>query len=159
LQRGEAIPVRNQTATRPWQHVLEPLSGYLWLGALLTKPEMVRAQSADVATAFNLGPDKEANRPVVELVSEVLKSWPGRWEDKSDPQAVHEARLLMLSIARARRVLHWQPTWTFETAVARTVQWYRSVSENAAVAEDTTGKQIEEYEQTARKTATSWAQS
>jgi CDP-glucose 4,6-dehydratase len=158
LQRGEAIPVRNQTATRPWQHVLEPLSGYLWLGALLTKPEMVRAQPADVATAFNLGPDQEANRPVVELVGEVLKSWPGRWEDKSDPKAVHEARLLMLSTARARRVLHWQPTWPFETAVARTIQWYRSVSENAAVAEDATGKQIEEYEQTARKTATLWAQ-
>ena len=95
----------------------------------------------------------------MELVGEVLKSWPGRWEDKSDPQAVHEARLLMLSTARARRVLHWHPTWPFETAVARTVQWYRNVSEDAAVAEETTSKQIDEYEQTARKTSTPWAQS
>ncbi len=159
LQRSEAIPIRNQTAIRPWQHVLEPLSGYLWLGAVLARPEMVRTQLADVTTAFNLGPEKEANRPVVELVGEVLKNWPGRWEDKSDPKAVHEARLLMLSTARAKRVLRWQPTWPFEIAVARTVKWYRSVSENAAVAENTTSLQIEEYEQTARKTAAPWAQS
>src|SRR5664280_162027 len=146
LQRGEAIPVRNQTATRPWQHVLEPLSGYLWLATALAQPKLVAAEAKDVLTAFNFGPEKEANRNVAELVGEVLKSWPGRWDDRSDPQSVHEAKLLMLSTAKAKKVLHWQPTWKFETAVARTVEWYRGVHENAAAAENLTLQQIAEYE-------------
>jgi len=154
LQRGEAIPIRNKTATRPWQHVLEPLSGYLWLAASLADHN---AASAPLATAFNFGPEKEANRTVVELVGEVLKTWPGRWEDRSDPHAVHEARLLMLSTARAKKTLHWRPTWPFETAIARTVVWYREVDQNPAVAEALTLRQIAEYQSTARATNSAWA--
>ena len=120
LQNGEAIPVRNPSATRPWQHVLEPLSGYLWLGALLTQ------ENEDVATAFNFGPEKEANRPVIDLVREVLKNWPGTWEDKSDPHALHEARLLMLSTEKAKRVLGWRPVWDFQEALGYTIGWYGS---------------------------------
>ena len=158
LQRGEMIPVRNPSATRPWQHVLEPLSGYLWLGAALARPEVVKQDAKDIATAFNFGPDKTANRTVIELVREVLKHWPGRWEDKSNPNAVHEARLLMLSTARARRLLHWGPTWGFEEAIARTVGWYRNVHERGpAPAEDLTRIQIEEYEQSARTSGIAWA--
>ncbi|HXI71572.1 MAG TPA: CDP-glucose 4,6-dehydratase [Verrucomicrobiae bacterium] len=154
LQRGEAIPVRNPAATRPWQHVLEPLSGYLWLGAQLHQPSTLNSQ---LAGAFNFGPDQEANRNVGDLVAEVLKSWPGRWDDQSNPNAVHEAKLLMLSTAKARRVLRWQPTWKFETAVARTVAWYRGVNENAAAAENLTLQQIAEYEANARAANSAWA--
>ena len=157
LQRGAAIPVRNPHATRPWQHVLEPLSGYLWLATTLAQPELVSAEAKDILTAFNFGPEKEANRNVGDLVGEILKSWPGRWEDKSDPHAHHEAKLLMLSTARAKRVLHWQPTWNFETAIARTVEWYRGVNESAAAAESLTLRQIADYEATARATNTAWA--
>jgi CDP-glucose 4,6-dehydratase len=157
LQQGAAIPVRNPHATRPWQHVLEPLSGYLWLAAMLAQPELVGAEAKDILTAFNFGPEKEANRNVGDLVGEILKSWPGRWEDKSDPQAHHEAKLLMLSTARAKRVLHWQPTWNFETAIARTVEWYRGVNENATVAESLTLQQIAGYESAARAAKIAWA--
>ncbi len=158
LQRGEVISVRNPSATRPWQHVLEPLSGYLWLGATLTRPDVVKQEAKDLATAFNFGPDKEANRPVSELVHEVLKHWPGHWEDKSDPHGVHEARLLMLSTAKARRLLRWQPAWNFSQAIARTVGWYRDVHERGpALAEDLTRVQIEEYEQGARTAGIAWA--
>jgi CDP-glucose 4,6-dehydratase len=146
--------VRNPHATRPWQHVLEPLSGYLWLATTLAQPELVSAEAKDILTAFNFGPEKEANRNVGDLVGEILKSWPGRWEDKSDPHAHHEAKLLMLSTARAKRVLHWQPTWNFETAIARTVEWYRGVNESAAAAESLTLRQIADYEATARATNT-----
>ena len=160
LQQGKAIPVRNPPATRPWQHVLEPLSGYLWLGAALAKPKLVSAGIKDVAGPFNFGPEKEANRPVHELAAEVLKHWPGRWQDKSDPRAVHEATLLMLSTAKAQRVLHWQPTWRFETAIARTVNWYRTVHEKGeTIAEDLTCAQIEEYERDARSAKAKWATS
>ena len=153
LQRGEAIPVRNPAAARPWQHVLEPLSGYLWLAASLAR----NSANASLEAAFNFGPEPEANRNVGELVREVLKYWPGRWEDKSSPQAPHEAKLLMLSTAKAKKILFWQPTWRFEIAVARTVEWYRGVNENAAVAENLTLRQIAEYEAAARTAQIAWA--
>ncbi len=157
LQRGEAIPVRNPRATRPWQHVLEPLSGYLWLAAALAQPGLVGAEAKEVAVAFNFGPEKEANRSVGELVHEVLKHWPGRWDDRSDPHASHEARLLMLSTAKAKRILHWRPAWDFATAIARTVEWYRGAAENPAAAESLTLRQISEYENTARDANIAWA--
>ncbi len=158
LQLDAAIPVRNPHATRPWQHVLEPLSGYLWLAAALAQPNLVGTEAKEISTAFNFGPEKEANRPVGELVLEILKSWPGRWDDRSDPRALHEARLLMLSTAKAKRLLHWQPTWNFETAVANTVKWYRGVNEKPADAESLTLRQIAEYETAARTAKTAWAE-
>jgi len=157
LQRDEVIPVRNPHATRPWQHVLEPLSGYLWLAATQAQPDLVGAERKDVLTAFNFGPEKEANRSVGELVREILKHWPGRWDDKSNPHDLHEARLLMLSTTKARRVLHWQPTWKFETAVANTVNWYRGTHEKPAAAESLMLQQIAEYENAARAQNIAWA--
>ena len=140
LQRGESIPVRNPHATRPWQHVLEPLSGYLWLAAQLQSPD-----ARPFCSAFNFGPEPEANRNVGELVLEVLKSWPGRWEDQSNPNAPHEARLLMLSTAKAKKILGWHPTWNFATAIARTVEWYRTVHQDPASAEALTLRHIAEF--------------
>ncbi len=157
LQRGAAIPVRNPAATRPWQHVLEPLSGYLWLAAQLYSSPATG--HPPLCSAFNFGPEKEANRNVGDLVREVLKSWPGRWEDQSDPHAHHEAKLLMLSTAKAKKVLHWQPTWNFETAIANTVNWYRTVNENPATAESLTLRQIAAYEAAARAAKILWAAS
>ncbi|HEY4415417.1 MAG TPA: CDP-glucose 4,6-dehydratase [Verrucomicrobiae bacterium] len=154
LQRGEAIPVRNPAATRPWQHVLEPLSGYLWLASRLYQPV---AAGENICSAFNFGPDKDSNRNVGDLVQEALKHWPGHWEDKSNPHAVHEAKLLMLSTTKAKRILHWQPTWDFATTIAHTVQWYRRVHENAVSVESLTQQQIAEYENNARTAKTAWA--
>jgi CDP-glucose 4,6-dehydratase len=144
LQQNQPIPVRNPVATRPWQHVLEPLSGYLWLAASL--PANPR-----LATAFNFGPTHEANRTVSELVQEILKHWPGRWEDKSDPTAVHEAGLLQLSIDKANALLDWSPVWNFPTAIEQTVRWYRSPSR------DTTAAQINQYTAQARNLGLPWA--
>jgi len=155
LQRGDTIPVRNPFATRPWQHVLEPLSGYLWLAACLSQPS---APDSQLCSAFNFGPEQEANRNVGELVREVLKNWPGQWDDKSNPHDLHEAKLLMLSTARAKRILHWHPTWNFETAIAETVGWYRAVHERGEqTAEALTVKQIQEYEAAARAAKAAWA--
>jgi len=123
LARGETIPVRNKVSTRPWQHVLEPLSGYLTLGAALAS----RTRFDDYASGFNFGPDPRANRTVKDLVTEILKWDNGKWEDKSDPNAVHEAGLLNLDIRKAKRVLGWTPRWGFERTVEETVKWYASV--------------------------------
>ena len=118
LSKGEPIRVRNPGATRPWQHVLEPLGGYLCLAERLS-------DSADRTSAFNFGPHLEANRPVRELVEEALKYWPGSWQDQSDPQAPHEASLLNLVIDRAHHELGWAPVGT--ASVERTINWYRRV--------------------------------
>ena len=120
LSKGEPIRVRNPGATRPWQHVLEPLGGYLCLAERLS-------DSADRTSAFNFGPHLEANRPVRELVEEALKYWPGSWQDQSDPKAPHEASLLNLVIDRAHHELGWAPRWNFASTVERTINWYRRV--------------------------------
>ena len=127
LGRGEPIGVRNPAATRPWQHVLEPLGGYLVLAERL---------SADpsLAEAFNFGPQLEANRSVRELVEQALRHWPGSWEDQSDPHAPHEASLLNLVIDKAHHQLGWSPRWDFATTVAQTVGWYRQMQERQALA-------------------------
>jgi CDP-glucose 4,6-dehydratase len=127
LGRGEPIGVRNPAATRPWQHVLEPLDGYLLLAERL---------SADptLADAFNFGPQLEANRSVRELVAAALSHWPGSWVDQSDPGAPHEASLLNLAIDKAHQRLGWTPRWDFATTVERTVGWYRQVRQGQASA-------------------------
>jgi CDP-glucose 4,6-dehydratase len=125
LAAGETIEVRSPEATRPWQHVLEPLSGYLLLA------ERLHAKGTTYASAFNFGPSLEANRPVRELVKAALQHWPGQWQDRSDADAPHEAGRLHLQIDKAHHQLGWRPRWDFPTTVARTVGWYRAVEEGA----------------------------
>jgi CDP-glucose 4,6-dehydratase len=138
LERGEPIGVRNPLATRPWQHVLEPLGGYLLLAERLTT-------SPDLADAFNFGPLLEANRGVRELVEEALRHWPGTWVDQSDPASPHEASLLNLVTDRAHHQLGWSPRWSFATTVERTVRWYRRVVEEQAPALDICRQDIAAY--------------
>ena len=118
LMVSEPIVVRAPASTRPWQHVLEPLGGYLQLA------ERLHADPR-LATAFNFGPDRSANRPVRQLVEEILRHWPGSWLDQSDPAARHEAGRLDLSTDRAFHQLGWTPRWSFATTIAETVAWYR----------------------------------
>lgn len=162
LQRGEPIAVRNKHATRPWQHVLEPLSGYLWLGACLARPELAPGGSRPPASAFNFGPTVTANRSVAGLVEEILRHWPGRWEDRSDPQAVHEASLLNLATDKAYHLLGWRPVWDFATSIEQTIRWYRAATETNH--SDDTGRralaltraQIERYQADARAQGLPW---
>jgi len=123
--RAVPLTLRNPGATRPWQHVLEPLSGYLRLA------ERLWQQPAAHAEAWNFGPLREDNRPVVELVAALHQHWPGDWSDLSDPAAPHEAGLLHLVIDKAADRLNWQPRWDFATTVARTAAWYQQVAEGA----------------------------
>lgn len=120
---GQPLGVRNSHAVRPWQHVLDPLSGYLRLAERLAGPDGER-----VPESFNFGPELADQRSVGQLVSEAQLHWPGDWQDATDPAAPHEAGRLALSIERARSVLGWQPRWDFAEAVGRTVCWYRDVA-------------------------------
>jgi len=129
LAAGEPIPVRSPRATRPWQHVLEPLGGYLLLAEKLAT---AHGPNNPYASAFNFGPSLEANRSVNELVQEALSHWEGSWGDLSEPHAPHEAGRLHLQIDKAHHQLGWQPRWDFATTVARTVAWYMAVHEGAS---------------------------
>jgi CDP-glucose 4,6-dehydratase len=142
LAKGLPIPMRNRYSTRPWQHVLEPLSGYLLLGARLAQ----RSEKGhpDICRALNFGPDLSANCTVECLVNQILEHWPGFWEDRFDSSAPHEAGKLNLATDRAYHLLGWRPVWNFETAVAKTVEWYRAVFDGGSPVE-WTRKQIEQY--------------
>ena len=154
LIKRQSIPVRNKTATRPWQHVLEPLSGYLRLGAALARSsnfpvlQQIMDQPGAASAAFNFGPKLSSNRTVADLVQEFLRHWPGEWEDKSDPFAPHEATKLNLATDKAFHTLGWQPRWDFETTIARTASWYRDASILSAAPEfqTLTRRQIDEYQ-------------
>jgi CDP-glucose 4,6-dehydratase len=137
LQAGQPVPVRNKTSTRPWQHVLEPLSGYLLLGASIHQAALHSPLSTlnSLCSAFNFGPALTSNRTVQELVEEILKHWPGTWSDQSDPHAVHEAGRLNLATDKAFHLLGWQPVWNFEQTIADTASWYRDADEGAMPAE------------------------
>lgn len=123
---GRPLSVRNRHAVRPWQHVLDPLEGYLVLAERLALGD-----GAAVADGFNFGPEAVDQRSVGQLVQEACRHWPGQWTDATDPEAPHEAGRLSLSIERARSVLGWQPRWDFARAVAETVGWYRDVAAGA----------------------------
>jgi CDP-glucose 4,6-dehydratase len=178
LQRGESIPVRNKIATRPWQHVLEPLSGYLWLAASLSEAAVevksVRSKIAEssgpdcdlvsrierlkaLCGAFNFGPALSSNRTVKDLVEEMLKHWPGRWEDRSDPNAVHEAKLLNLATDKAHHFLAWAPAWPFADTIEQTVGWYRRAASQPAAIHELTQTQIQSYTATAQAKGVAWA--
>lgn len=129
LAAGNPVRVRNPTATRPWQHVLEPLSGYLRLAEALFK------ETKPPCEAFNFGPSLDSNRPVSDLITSIFKYWQGKWIDQSDPNAPHEAGLLHLQIDKASHRLGWSPLWDYSTTIERTVNWYKSVYEGASARE------------------------
>jgi len=118
LDRGEALRVRNPVATRPWQHVLEPLSGYLRLAETLCR------QGATYAEGWNFGPDERDARPVNWMVETLCAQIPGAtWQADTTAQP-HEAGRLMLDSAKARDRLGWRPRWPLPLALARTLEWH-----------------------------------
>ena len=129
LAAGQPIPVRNPNSTRPWQHVLEPLGGYLHLAEAL-----VQAASPP-CEAFNFGPSLASNRSVRELVETIVEQWSGFWLDQSDPTVPHEANLLHLQIDKAYHRLGWQPRWNYATALELTLGWYRAHHQGASAME------------------------
>lgn len=143
LQNEEEIFVRNPLATRPWQHVLESLGGYLVLGN-----KLLNLNTKDLETycsGFNFGPLSSSNKSVEVLVKEILENWgSGSWTYKKE-DARHEAFLLNLSIDKAYHLLNWQPVWNFKTTVKNTAVWYKATFESQDQIVNITEKQITEY--------------
>jgi CDP-glucose 4,6-dehydratase len=143
------VRIRNPGSSRPWQHVLEPLSGYLTLGAELL------AGRQELATAWNFGPGLDSNLTTAELFALMQRSWPEiRCELAPQEQAPHEAGLLMLDSTKARRELGWRPTWNLETTLHETVRWYRTFyEEGRAISEE----QLAQYVEGAARLGVPWA--
>jgi len=121
LTKGRALVLRNPGSVRPWQHVLEPLAGYLELGRRLLDPKLRDAAN----DAWNFGPERADAVPVQQLVEHFLKAWgEGRWEQAGDA-GPHEAKLLMLNSAKAKTRLGWTPRWNVAQAATASAQWYK----------------------------------
>jgi CDP-glucose 4,6-dehydratase len=122
--------LRKPNSVRPWEHVLEPLSGYLFLGAKLNEDPKKYSE------AWNFGPHAEDNKTVEELVVSALRVWgEGSYEVAIERDQPHEAGLLKLDINKASDVLGWRPRWNSNEAIKRTIQWYKDVREGAEGAE------------------------
>lgn len=156
LRESTPVPVRNKVATRPWQHVLEPLSGYLHLASMLATEEQ-EAEIIRLASAFNFGPDLTSNRTVAELVQQLARHTGGEWSDASDPEALHEASKLNLAIDKAYHLLGWQPVWRFDSTVEMTAQWYCGEGRGENVRR-LTQDQILQFQKAASESGTRWAQ-
>ena len=120
IEAGKDIEIRNPIATRPWEHVLEPLSGYLKVGQKLIE------NPVEYATSFNFGPHISANKTVLEVVRRLVEYYgKGKVVDASDPNAVHENTLLNLDVTKAYVMLQWEAKWGLQEAVEKNVDWYK----------------------------------
>ncbi len=128
----EPILVRSPLSTRPWQHVLEPLSGYLILAQRIFEENSF---CSCFTSPFNFGPNFEGNRNVKELINEILKYWPGEYKDLSDADSLYEAKKLTLHIEKANNLLEWYPRWSFSQSVKNTINWYKSVNKGKSALE------------------------
>lgn len=119
INQNKAIEIRNPIAVRPWQHVLEPLSGYLLLGQKLLET------GKDYAEGFNFGPNEESVLKVSEVAQKIIDNYNKGEVIVHKKDNLHEANLLMLNIEKAKTVLNWTPTYTANEAIKETVEWYK----------------------------------
>jgi CDP-glucose 4,6-dehydratase len=143
----ESLEIRSPNATRPWQHVLESLSGYLLLGQKLLEG----ARNFD--GAWNFGPDRSGNRTVADVLYRLQAHWPEmHWHHKAAPQP-HEANLLYLDSAKAHGQLGWQPVWNLDTTLEKTADWYRTFQSSQTTIST---QQLIQYIEAAKEAQVGW---
>ena len=146
-QSCESLEVRSPNATRPWQHVLDCLSGYLLLG------EKLLGRDATFASAWNFGPDEAGDKRVQEVLEKFQAQMSNINWFSSDVEQVHEANFLHLDSSKARQILLWQPVWEFEEAVRKTAEWYREWLSNRNVI---SMRQLDDFTNTAKEKKITW---
>jgi CDP-glucose 4,6-dehydratase len=148
------VELRNPHSTRPWQHVLEPLSGYLSLGLALSQHAELHGEP------FNFGPQAQQNHSVLELVQQMSLHWDQvRWQDVSQSVAgPYESGLLKLNCDKALHHLRWHAVMGFEETVHMTAEWYRAYYQQPGRIAETTGSQIKAYTAIAKQNGLAWAQ-
>lgn len=147
---GASVLIRNPKATRPWQHVLEPLSGYLSLGWKLLEGD------AEFAEGWNFGPEIESNLSVGEVVIRSSDVWDAVIPEFSGNRVdYHEANLLMLDCSKANKLLKWKPVWEIAVTIEKTISWYKKFYQEGTL---NTMADIQSYVETAMKKDIEWAQ-
>ena len=141
IRSQKPITIRNPNSTRPWQHVLEPLSGYLKLAKFLYENNYIDEKYG----SFNFGPSIYSNKSVKDLVLEIFKNWEGNWNEEKSENNFHEAKLLHLQIDKAYRVLGWEPKWDFSTTIKKTVDWYKNTHFEKLSAAEACNKDIDNF--------------
>lgn len=140
VRNGNPVILRNPNSTRPWQHVLEPLSGYMLLASKLYD------DCNRYSGSWNFGPEMRSIRTVEELTKEIIANWgEGSYEVFKAENSFREAGLLHLNCDKAKQVLDWVPRWEFEPTIKKTVEWYKTYYDNENKIEDITEQQIAEY--------------
>jgi CDP-glucose 4,6-dehydratase len=152
--KGQSITLRNANATRPWQHVLEPLSGYLNLAAALHQDPELHGEP------FNFGPSSHQNQSVQKLVEMMSSYWAEvRWEEASQSEnGPYESKLLKLNCDKAKDLLNWQAALSLPDTVRMTAEWYQTYYREPNKIREMTLSQISDYESIARKQGLTWAQ-
>ena len=152
LLQARPVSVRNPRAVRPWQHVLDPLSGYAWLAAC-----MAERGPSDLAEAWNLGPEPGGSVSVGELADRIISAWgEGAWQDVSDRDSPHEAERLRLRCGKAEKRLGWRAVMDLDSAIDATVAWYKHSLSDGDMFEFTL-EQIREFTQRAQEAGVAWA--
>ena len=154
--KKEEVNLRNPTSTRPWQHVLEPISGYLSLALKLKESSNLNGE------AFNFGPPSNQILSVYDLVKEMSSHWEKvnfKISQNSNTKEFHEASLLKLNIDKAVRYLQWNSTWDFKTTIKMTTIWYKEYYEKSYDFKylTLTKNQIEKYCADAKNYELFWA--
>lgn len=149
VSQAKKVHIRNPKATRPWQHVLEPLSGYLSIGQKLLE------KKTEFGEAWNFGPSDEGSISVEAVVHHVKKYWNRiDYEINRDPNQLHEANLLKLDCSKAHILLKWKDVWDNDTTFEKTVTWYKAFYENQKVL---TQQNLEAYIKDAKAKGLQWA--
>jgi len=139
IEAGQSVRIRNPDATRPWQHVLEPLCGYLMLA------ERLVTGGPDFSEGWNFGPTEQDTRPVQWVVERLIEEWgEGASWQKDGTEHPHEARLLKLDISKAAKRLGWKPRWSLELCLQRIVEWHRAAASGSDM-RATTIAQIKDF--------------
>jgi CDP-glucose 4,6-dehydratase len=144
----QSLEIRSPSATRPWQHVLESLSGYLLLGQKLIEG------NENFEGAWNFGPERNGNRTVANVLNKLQTNWPEmQWHHTMAPQP-HEANLLYLDSSKAHDQLGWQPVWSLDTTLEKTADWYRNFQNNQTTIST---QQLAQYVEAAQNRQVDWA--
>tara|TARA_Y100000589_G_scaffold329459_1_gene376089 strand:- start:1531 stop:2655 length:1125 start_codon:yes stop_codon:yes gene_type:complete len=130
ISNNKELIIRNPLSTRPWQHVLDPLHGYILLAEKLYNSRLDSEENYNMFSAFNFGPSFQSNKNVENLVNEFLKYWKGSYKISNDDPYFHEANYLYLMSDKARNILKWENVLDFENSIKMTAIWYKEFYES-----------------------------
>ena len=144
ILKKDSLKIRNPYSTRPWQHVLDPLNGYLKLIEYLEENN-INHENKISSHAFNFGPNTTYNKSVLELIEKIYSIWPGKYHFDKNTIYHHESENLNLCINKSQKLLNWSPKLNFDLSVEMTTNWYKDFYLNSKHAMGICLKDVNKY--------------